>query len=77
MHFVFFFVLFLIVPVRCSTELSRQELKHFLKKDAEMKIFTDKSFDKSQESKYFKLLTESISVKEYIIVRFEMTAIPR
>jgi len=66
-----------IVPVRCSTELSRQELKHFLKKDAEMKIFTDKSFDKSQESKYFKILTESISVKEYIIVRFEMTAIPR
>ena len=52
-------------------------LKDFHKKDAEMKVFTDKSFDRSQESKYFKLVTDRISVKEYIHVRFEMTAIPR
>ena len=69
--------LLLIVPVRCCTELSRQELKYLQKKDAEMKVFTDKSFEKSQEGKYFKLVTDRISVKEYVNVRFEMTAIPR
>jgi len=42
-----------------------------------MKVFTDKSFEKSQEGKYFKLVTDRISIKEYVNVRFEMTAIPR
>ena len=42
-----------------------------------MKVFTDKSFEKSQEGKYFKLVTDRISVKEYVNIRFEMTAIPR